>query len=72
MASDPLSLIGTVLAEKYRVESFVSEGGFAVVYRATHTIWNKPVALKLFSELSRVPRSSVTPCIARSSPRARS
>jgi eukaryotic-like serine/threonine-protein kinase len=55
MATDPLSLIGTVLAEKYRVESFVSEGGFAVVYRATHTIWNKPVALKLFSELSRVP-----------------
>src|SRR6188474_123319 len=55
MAADPLSLIGTVLADKYRVESFVSEGGFAVVYRAIHTIWNKPVALKLFSELSRVP-----------------
>jgi formylglycine-generating enzyme required for sulfatase activity/serine/threonine protein kinase len=55
MAPDPLSLIGSVVAEKYRVEAFVSEGGFAVVYRATHTIWNKPVALKLFSGLSRVP-----------------
>ena len=55
MAPDPLSLVGSIVAEKYRVEAFVSEGGFAVVYRAVHTIWNKPVALKLFSGLSRVP-----------------
>jgi formylglycine-generating enzyme required for sulfatase activity len=54
-ADDPLSLIGQIVAEKYRVEAFVSEGGFAVVYRATHVIWKKPVALKLFDGLSRVP-----------------
>jgi formylglycine-generating enzyme required for sulfatase activity len=51
---DPLNLVGSVIAQKYRVEAFVSEGGFAVVYRALHTVWNKPVALKLFSGLSRV------------------
>lgn len=55
MQQDPLSLVGAVVAEKYQVEAFVSEGGFAVVYRAVHLIWKKPVALKLFSGLSRVP-----------------
>jgi len=53
--SDPLSLVGKVIAQKYLVEEFVSEGGFAVVYRAEHTIWHKPVAIKLFSGLSSVP-----------------
>jgi formylglycine-generating enzyme required for sulfatase activity/serine/threonine protein kinase len=55
MPHDPLNLVGTTVADKYRVEAFVSEGGFAVVYRATHVIWKKPVALKLFSGLTRVP-----------------
>jgi eukaryotic-like serine/threonine-protein kinase len=55
VAPDPLSLVGKTVAEKYRVEAFVSEGGFAAVYRAIHVIWKKPVALKLFSGLSRVP-----------------
>ncbi len=55
MVPDPLCLVGHTVADKYRVEAFVSEGGFAVVYRAKHVIWNKPVALKLFSGLSRVP-----------------
>jgi eukaryotic-like serine/threonine-protein kinase len=61
MVTDPLSLVGTTVAEKYRVEAFVSEGGFAVVYRATHVILNKPVALKLFSGLSRIPPEQRAP-----------
>jgi formylglycine-generating enzyme required for sulfatase activity/serine/threonine protein kinase len=61
MPPDPLGLVGTTVAQKYRVEAFVSEGGFAVVYRAVHTIWNKPVALKLFSGLSRVPEEQREP-----------
>ena len=61
MPLDPLSLVGTTVADKYRVEEFVSEGGFAVVYRATHVIWKKPVALKLFSGLSRVPAEQREP-----------
>jgi len=52
---DPLSLNGSLIAEKYRVERLVGEGGFAVVYRAIHTIWNKPVAIKFFNGLSSAP-----------------
>jgi len=61
MSPDPLGLVGTTVAQKYRVEAFASEGGFAVVYRATHTIWNKSVALKLFSGLGRVPEEQREP-----------
>jgi formylglycine-generating enzyme required for sulfatase activity len=52
---DPLSLNGQLVAEKYRIERLVGEGGFAVVYRAIHTIWNKPVAIKFFNGLSSAP-----------------
>jgi formylglycine-generating enzyme required for sulfatase activity len=52
---DPLRIVGTLVADKYRIEKLVGEGGFAVVYRATHTIWNKPVAIKFFNGLSSAP-----------------
>jgi eukaryotic-like serine/threonine-protein kinase len=52
---DPLNIVGTLVADKYRVEKLVGEGGFAVVYRAIHTIWNKPVAIKFFNGLSSAP-----------------
>ncbi len=55
--NDPLRLVGRLLGEKYLVQAFVSEGGFAVVYRAEHVIWRKPVALKLFSGLSSAPEA---------------
>ena len=42
---DPL--IGRTLDGKYRVESRVGEGGMGTVYRATHLMLGKPVALKL-------------------------
>jgi formylglycine-generating enzyme required for sulfatase activity len=45
---DALRLVGRTIADKYAVESVVGEGGFAVVYRATHLIWKRPVALKVF------------------------
>jgi len=54
-ARDPLGILGRIVAEKYRVECLVGEGGFAVVYRAQHTIWNKPVAIKFFNGLSSAP-----------------
>ncbi len=50
-ANDPLSLVGTCVAEKYDVERVVGEGGFAVVYRARHRVWDRPVALKIFKAL---------------------
>jgi eukaryotic-like serine/threonine-protein kinase len=52
---DPLGIVGKQVAEKYRIEKLVGEGGFAVVYRAMHTIWNKPVAIKFFNGLSSAP-----------------
>ena len=45
--SDPFGLIGTVLENRYRVDACVGEGGFGVVYRATHTVFAKQVAIKL-------------------------
>jgi eukaryotic-like serine/threonine-protein kinase len=54
-APDPLALVGRTIADKYQIERFVSEGGFAVVYRAMHTIWRLPVAIKLFNALSLAP-----------------
>ena len=54
-ARDPLRIVGTLVADKYRIEKLVGEGGFALVYRAVHTIWNKPVAIKFFNGLSSAP-----------------
>src|SRR5438552_8564012 len=50
-ARDPLNLVGTTIAEKYLVESLVGEGGFAVVYKAQHLIWKRPVAIKAFKAM---------------------
>ena len=53
--ADPLSLVGTTVSEKYEIEGAVGEGGFAVVYRARHTVWNRPVAIKVFRALGDLP-----------------
>jgi len=52
---DPLNIAGKTVAEKYEIEKLVGEGGFAVVYRARHKVWKKPVAIKFFSGLSSAP-----------------
>ena len=65
---DPLNIVGQVLADKYRIEKLVGEGGFAVVYRATQVIWNKPVAI---SATSLLPRSSKRERCSPSCPRRR-
>ncbi len=49
---DTLQLVGRTIAEKYAVESVVGQGGFATVYKATHLLWRRPVALKVFKALS--------------------
>ena len=49
---DALQLVGRTIADKYAVERLVGEGGFATVYRATHLIWKRPVALKVFKKLT--------------------
>ncbi len=48
---DTLGLVGVTIDDKYVVEAVVGEGGFAVVYRALHKLWQKPVAIKCFKSL---------------------
>ena len=52
---DPLALVGTTVSEKYEIEAVVGEGGFAIVYRATHKVWQRPVAIKVFRALGDLP-----------------
>src|SRR3954470_22859667 len=52
---DPLALVGTTVSEKYEIEKVVGEGGFAIVYRATHKVWQRPVAIKVFRALGGLP-----------------
>jgi formylglycine-generating enzyme required for sulfatase activity/tRNA A-37 threonylcarbamoyl transferase component Bud32 len=49
---DPLGLVGQKIDDKYVVEAIVGEGGFAIVYRAQHLIFKRPVAIKVFRALS--------------------
>ena len=44
--TDPFGLVGQALARKYLIEACVGEGGFAVVYRAKHLAFDRPVAVK--------------------------
>ena len=57
MIDDRLNLTGTTLEGKYRIDAVVAEGGFALVYRATHLVWNRPVAVKVFYALADLPES---------------
>lgn len=47
-AEDPL--IGAVLGERYKIDSFLSSGGMGVVYKGRHVVLDKPVAIKLLRE----------------------
>ena len=53
--NDRFGLVGTIVADKYTIQRVVGEGGFGVVYRAMHRIWDEPVALKCFTALSNAP-----------------
>ncbi len=52
--SDP---VGKVLAGKYRIESLLKRGGMGAVYRATHLMLHKPIAIKLIKP-ELVPRET--------------
>lgn len=45
---DTFGLVGTTIADKYFVEAVADAGGTAIVYRAFHQLWKRPVALKVF------------------------
>ena len=42
-------IIGQTLAEKYRIDSVLRDGGLGKVYRATHLLMDKPVTVKILS-----------------------
>jgi len=44
---DRFRLVGKTLKDTFRVEAVVSEGGFGVVYRGTHLLLERPVAVKV-------------------------
>lgn len=44
---DTFGLVGRTLAEKYKVERVVAQGGFGTVYCARHTALDVPVAIKV-------------------------
>jgi eukaryotic-like serine/threonine-protein kinase len=46
MRSDPFDLVGDLLDGQFRIESFVGEGDFTVVYKGHHVGVDAPVAIK--------------------------
>ncbi|HET6334785.1 MAG TPA: serine/threonine-protein kinase [Polyangiales bacterium] len=42
----PLPRLGQIVGDKYRIDSLLGRGGMGAVFRATHLVSQKPVALK--------------------------
>src|SRR6185369_11506931 len=47
LENDADSLVGTVLAGKYRIDKRLNEGGMGSVYQGTHVLMDKTVAIKV-------------------------
>jgi serine/threonine protein kinase len=46
MSQDPFRLVGTTLDGRYRIDALLGEGGYGVVYAATHLVVGERVAVK--------------------------
>jgi serine/threonine-protein kinase len=49
MSTPSLPDVGDVIADKYRIDGQLGEGGMAVVFSAHHTLLDKPIAVKILS-----------------------
>ncbi len=47
--TDPFDLVGTTIAGKYDIEEVAAQTALSVVYRATHRVWQRRVAIKAFA-----------------------
>ena len=47
MSRPSLPNVGDVIADKYRIDGQLGEGGMAIVYAAHHTLLDKPIAMKI-------------------------
>ncbi len=56
LPSDPLRLVGSIFERKYRIDRFVAEGGFGLVYAGRHLELGVPVALKVLRPALRAER----------------
>ena len=50
--ADPHQLVGTQLGGRYLVDALVDETTLSIVYRATHLVWRRRVAIKVFKGAS--------------------
>src|SRR5262245_42361388 len=46
-AADPRARVGSLVAEKFRIDDVLGEGGMGVVYKAVHLDLETPVAIKI-------------------------
>jgi serine/threonine protein kinase len=60
--TDPFDIVGKKIDGRYQITEIVCETSFSAVYRATHVIWKRDVAIKAFkvsADVSEEARSSL-------------